>query len=141
MARIEWIEHRLQNWARWRLSQGRGALGYAAVNLADADAGRDGYIEASIPISDVEASETDQALQRLNPPGLALTVVEVYTGRGGIKDKARRLCCAEVTIYARIDQAHRQLAELLNERRRVRDAERARVEKLQAGVRPGSFTQ
>ncbi len=141
MARIEWIEHRLLNWARWKLCQGSGVMGYAAVNLADADAGRDGYIEASIPVSEVEASETDQALQRLNPPGLAKTVAEFYTGRGGIKDKARRLCCAEATIYARVDQAHRQLAELLNERRRLRDAERQRVEKLQAGVRPGSFTQ
>lgn len=131
MARIEWIEHRLQNWARWKLAAGGGALGYASVSMAEANADRDGYVEAAIPISDVEASETDEAIQRLNPPGLRLTIVEVYTGRGGIKDKARRLCCGEATVHARVDQAHRQIAEHLNDRKRRRDAERARVEALQ----------
>lgn len=135
MARIEWIEHRLQNWARWKLCQGAGALGYASVNLADADAGRDGYAEARVPVSDVEAAETEQAIQHLNPPGLALTVREVYLGRGGIKDKARRLCCAEATVHARVDQAHRQMQAWLADRQRQRDAERRRVERLQPHVR------
>lgn len=137
VARIEWVEHRLQNWARWTLAAGSGGLGYARVDLADADAGRDGYVEARIPISDVEAAETDQAIGRLTPPGLALTVREVYVGPGGIKDKARRLCCAEATVHARIGQAHLQLARDLAERQRVREAERRRVELLQQGVRPG----
>lgn len=136
MARIEWVESRLLNWARWKLDPGDGALGYARPNVAGINAGRDGYIEASIPISDVEASETEQAVQRLNPPGLVMTVFEVYCGAGGIKDKARRLCCAEATVHARIDQAHRQLATHLAERQRQREAERARVERVQASVRP-----
>ena len=131
MARIEWIEHRLLNWARWKMAAGSGALGFAAVSMSEANADRDGYIEAAIPISDVEAGETDAAVRRLNPPGLHLTVVEVYTGRGGIKDKAKRLCCAEATVHARIDQAHRQIAAQLNERRRRADDERARVQALQ----------
>jgi len=43
MARIDWVETRLQNWARWRLARGGdGQLGYAAVSLADADGGRSG---------------------------------------------------------------------------------------------------
>ena len=33
MARIDWIEQRLQNWVRWKLALGGGALGYASVNL------------------------------------------------------------------------------------------------------------
>lgn len=136
MARIEWIEQRLQNWARWKLARGGGALGYAQVNLADADAGRDGYIEARIPTSDVEAAETDQAVARLNPPGLALTVREVYVGAGGIKDKARRLTCGVATVYARVEQAHRQLASDLSDKARRREVERERVEALQAGTRP-----
>lgn len=113
------------------MAAGSGALGFAAVSMSEANADRDGYIEAAIPISDVEAGETDAAVRRLNPPGLHLTVVEVYTGRGGIKDKAKRLCCAEATVHARIDQAHRQIAAQLNERRRRADDERARVQALQ----------
>lgn len=138
MARIDWIELRLQNWARWVLMRGGGKLGFAAVDLgADADAGRDGYIGAAIPISDVEASETDDAVRRLYPGGLALTVVEHYTGRGGIKDKLTRLCCAEPTYHRRIDQAHQQLATHFLAAQDRQRAARERVEALQASVRPG----
>lgn len=137
MARIEWVEQRLQNWARWRLCEGAGVLGYAAVNYADAvNGGRRGYVEAAIPISDVDASETDQAIRRLHPPGLALTVEEVYVGQGGIRDKALRLCCTEGTVHARIDQAHRQLATDLAAAQARRRAERERVEALQRRNRP-----
>lgn len=141
MPRIDWVEQRLQNWARWVLMQGSGALGFARVNLEDADMPREPWAEAPIPTNDVEASDTEEAVRKLNPPGLALTVREFYLGRGGIKDKCRRLCCGESTVYARIDQAHRQLADLLLADQQRRKSERARVEALQASVRPrGSFT-
>ena len=137
MARIEWIEHRLDNWARWKLCRGGGVLGYAGVDLTEANAGRGGYVETRVPISEVDAAEMDQAVQALTPTDLALTVIEVYTGRGGLKDKARRLGCAEATVHARIDHAHRQLEARLAEAQRQRQAERQRVEGLQAGLRPG----
>jgi hypothetical protein len=136
VARIEWIEQRLQNWARWTLNRGGGALGFAAVDLADSDAGRDGYAEAAIPTSDVEAAETDDAIARLYPGGLALAVREFYVGRGGVKDKALRLCIGESTLYARVDQAHRQLAEHFLAQQDRQRAERARVEAMQTSVRP-----
>ena len=132
MAKIEWIEQRLQNWARWRLrAGGEGPLGYASVELGGgANMGRSGYVEAAIPIGDVEAAETDSAIARLYPGGLRLTVIEVYTGRGGMKDKAKRLACGESTIHARIDQAHKQLAEhFMAQNDRFRN-ERYRLEAL-----------
>lgn len=141
MARDEWMEQRLQNWARWKLMAGSGVLGYAAVNLAQADAGRDGYVEARVPINEVDASETDRAVQQLHPPVLRLTVVAYYTRRGGMKDVTRQLACAEATVHARISQAHSQLATYLGEARRRADAERQRVELLQQRIRPGTFTQ
>lgn len=140
MARIEWVEHRLLNWARWKLCRGSGMLGFAKVNYAEASSGRDGYVDARIPISDVDADETDQCIGQLNPPVLAETVSRFYLDPGGIKDKARRLCCAEATVYARVDQAHRQLGTLLAERQRRREAERQRIEAVQQSVRPGSIT-
>lgn len=136
MARIDWIEQRLQNWARWKLMQGGGVLGYAAVDLQGVGSTAEPWAAAAIPVSDVEAGETDEAVQRLSPGGLALTVIEHYTGRGGIKDKLARLCCAERTYHTRIDQAHRQLADHFNARQERQRAERARVEALQRGVRP-----
>jgi hypothetical protein len=141
MARIDWIEQRLQNWARWKLARGGdGELGYAQVDLHAADAGRSGYVTATIPISDVEASDTDEAVARLYPGGLRLTVLEVYVGRGGIKDKAKRLACSEATIHARIDHAHRQLADHFLAQADKRRRERERVEATIAAGRPGGFT-
>lgn len=133
MARIEWIELRLLNWARWKVSRGAGDIGFSRAGL---EAGGDRYRQAIIPISDVEASDTDAAIDRLSPPGLRLTVFEVYVGPGGIRDKAKRLCCSEPTVHARIDQAHRQLAIDLAEKQRQAAAERARVEHLQQSTKP-----
>lgn len=136
MARSESIEARLRNWARWQLGTNAGRLGYAAVRLGSPSAGRDGYAEAAVPISDVEAKETDLAVRALKPPGLVLTVHEVYCKSGGMQDHASALCCSVPTVYARIEQAHRQIEAWLGERQRERAAERARVEALQASVRP-----
>ncbi len=136
MARIDWIEQRLQVWARWVLTRGGGGvLGYAGVNLADSDAGRSGYASAAVPLLEAEAADTDAAVQQLTPTGLRLTVAEYYAGRGGIADKAARLCCAEATVYARLDQAHRQLAAHFVALSARRKEERARVEALQQQAR------
>jgi hypothetical protein len=135
MARIEWVEQRLQNWSRWVATRGSGMMGYASVNLADADAGRDGYASAAIPVSDVEASETHEAVERL-PSELKATTCEVYLGAGGIKDKLKRLYCSEATLHRRIEQAHRLLADHFTAQEDRRRAERARVEALQQAIRP-----
>lgn len=140
MARIDWIEERLQNWARWRVARGGdGVLGYAQVNLMDSDAGRSGYVTAAVPIAEAEAAVTDAAVQRLAPRGLVLTVFEVYCGRDGVEDKARRLSCSVATVYRRVEQAHEQLREhFLAREAKARD-ERARVESAQFDARQESF--
>jgi hypothetical protein len=142
MPRLEWIEFRLNNWARWRLTRGGGVLGYAAVNMADPTPGvREPYAAVAIPTNDVEASETQDAIQKLTTPELKRAVEEFYLGKGGIRDKARRLCCGESTVYARVEQAHHQLATLLTEKQTKARDERARVELQQHLARPrGSFT-
>lgn len=138
MARVEWIEHRLLNWARWRLSQGSGPLGYASVNLeaAQTPTVRDPYAAAPVPTNAIEASETDAAVQRLEPIDIRRAVVQFYTGRGGIKDHARMLSCAESTVYARVEQAHHQLVAQFSAAHSRRLDERRRVHNLQASARP-----
>lgn len=131
MARIDWIEHRLLNWARWRARSGRGALGYARVQLGvQAVVTRDPYADAPIPINDIEAGATDDAVQRL-PSELKATVIEHYTGPGGELDHLRVLCCAKATMYARIERAHRLLADHFTAQKDRAAAERQRVEALQ----------
>lgn len=136
MPRIEWVEERLQNWARWKIARTGGDMGYGSRDLGAANGGRSGYASATIPIMETEASATDDAVNRLVPAGTVLTVHEYYVGPGGHQDKALRLGISVAAMYARIDKAHQQLAELFiaqrEERERLR-IERERVEALQRG--------
>lgn len=139
MARVDWIERRLLNWARWKLNSGSGPLGYAGVDLSNPTPEvRDPYTEAPIPTLGVEASETDDAVQRL-PSELKATVLEYYTGKGGLNDHLRRLVCAKATMYARLERADRLLAEHFNARDDKARSERKRLEALQATARPGAI--
>lgn len=140
MARIEAIEQRLVNWARWKLSRGsQGSLGYAAVDLtklADMDTGRGSlYASAAVPISAVEAAETDDGVQRL-PSELRRTVEVNYLHPGTQAERARLLCCAEGTIKDRIGRAHRLLSQHFEAVEARRRAERERVEALREANRP-----
>jgi DNA-directed RNA polymerase specialized sigma24 family protein len=135
VARIEWVEERLQNWARWSLMHGSGVLGFAGVNLEAAGMPREPYAEAPIPVSDIDASEVDEAVGRL-PSELKATVVTHYLGKGGIRDKLKLLCCTEGTLHRRIGQAHRLLADHFLAQQDKQKQERARVEALQASIRP-----
>lgn len=136
MARIDWVEERLQVWARWKIARGSGHMGFASVDLGGSNGGRSGYVTAAIPLLDVEAAETDEAVQQLHPGGLRLTVHEYYCGPGGIDDKLKRLCCAKATLMRRIEQAHEQMAVHFRQVRERREAERRRVEALQRGSFP-----
>lgn len=135
--KIDWIDDRLQNWARWKLASGAmptPRLGEAAAMV------RDPYAEKPIPISDCEASDTDDAVMRL-PGELRITVIEYYVGRGGLREKLARLCCEKATLFARIERAHRLLADHFLARQARAKAERERVRRL-SGIAPsaGGFT-
>ncbi len=134
MARIEWVEARLQIWARWRLAAGGGGsgrLGYARVAWGASNGGRSGYVTAAVPLMEAEAAQTDAAIQQLQPKVLAETLAVVYCNPGAVADHAATLRCAISTVYARVDEAHRKLCELLVQRQRAAADERARVEGLQ----------
>lgn len=132
MARLDDIERRLLNWARWRASQGSGGpLGYAAIRLGGEGVGqREAYREARIPISECEATETEDAVMGL-PAELRATVIVVYTGSGSQANHLAELAIGLTTLKARVGQAHRWLAGYFAERQRQAEAERARVERLQ----------
>lgn len=138
MARIDWIEQRLQNWARWKLTRGGGVQGYAGVNFAalgGANAGRDGYVESVVPINELEAGATDTAIDTL-APDLQRAVRAWYLRREGKVQAAAEAGCAVSTMFARIDLAHMKLAQHFSDQARRASDERARVESLQTAVRP-----
>jgi hypothetical protein len=134
MARIEDIERRLLNWARWKLGATRSGLGYAAVRWNGALVGSRNR-ESVIPTIDCEAEETDRAVQALESR-LRATVEVVYLHDRGLRAQARRLCCSEPTVKARVWQAHRALSQWLAERASVARAEHERVQHLQVAAWP-----
>lgn len=134
MARNEEMERRLLNWARWRLTQGGGPLGYAAVNLETAETGvRTPYEDVPVPTSGIEASETEDSVRRL-PSELKRTVEVHYLDGGNERRRLAKLCIGKSTLHARIERAHRLLAEHFAARSDRAKAERARVERLQVSV-------
>lgn len=119
MARIEWVKQRLDNWARWKEREQRHGLGFysqSAFLRVAVDSG--GYREASIPVDDVEARQTDDAVQSLlaDHGHLHRTLVLIYLEDSGIKAAALRLVCAESTVKARLDQADHLVAAFLRMR-------------------------
>lgn len=138
-ARIDDIERRLLNWARWRLGGTAGGLGFASVNLEAALSARDDSRQSVVPTSDAEAVDTDAAVLALDS-ALRRTVEVVYLSGGGMAGKARKLACSEATVYSRVGQAHWQIAAWLADLATRRRAERERVERTMRAARPGGFT-
>jgi hypothetical protein len=82
-------------------------------------------------------------VQRLEHIEIKRAVVQFYLGRGGIKDHAKALCCAESTVYSRVERAHQLLSTYFRERHDARMTEQRRVRALLEANkvgRPGSFT-
>jgi hypothetical protein len=129
MARIEDIERRLQNWARWKHGAVHSGLGYASMRWTAAPITR-GLRESIIPTIDCEAEETDRAVQALEPRLRATVEVEYLQGCS-LRKKAQQLACSEPAVKARIWQAHRQLSHWLADKAQQARVERDRVQQLQ----------
>lgn len=117
MARIEWVKHRLENWALWKDREGRGGLGYATQSVLLSEPGG-GYRESIVPIDDIDASLTNTAVESLRPTRshLYMTLQHIYVQGIGIKETCRRMARAESTIFANLDQADKALSEWFGER-------------------------
>lgn len=125
MARIEWVKQRLDNWARWKEREQRHGLGFytqsACLRMA-VDSG--GYRDLSIPVDDVEARATDEAVQGLlgEYAHLHRTLVLIYLEDTGIRMAAQRLACAESTVKARLEQADLHIATFLRLKAQAKEA-------------------
>lgn len=112
MARDPKIEERLQRWAQ-AVTVGDGA-GYPAMSMLHPQwqppaPGQTPTLKVA-PASD--ARETHRAIERLSQR-LRNTIVVHYVFKGTLAEQASRLECAEATVHARIEEAHRRLAVVL----------------------------
>lgn len=116
MAMIEWVDRRLNNWARWKVSGGRsaGGLGFASLNWGSLGGASGAPGEAVIPTWSVEASETDSQVVLL-PGELKRTVELYYLETESRAQLSVRLCCSVSTVDARLTRAHKMLSDAFNE--------------------------
>ena len=131
MARIEWVKDRLVVWGGWKARREDSGLGFPSVNiLLSMGGGTGGYRETVVPINEIEAAETDRAVEslRLVKSHLYLTLQLIYVRNTGIRLAAQRLQRAESTVKAQLDQADAELSVWFYERRIERER------------RAGSFT-
>src|ERR1035437_10272406 len=119
MALIEWVKHRLENWALWKERESKGGLGFASQSsFLNEAATSDRYRESRIPVDEVDASLTNTAVESLRPtrPHLYMTLQHIYIQGIGIKETARRMTRAVATISANLDQADHALSGWFGER-------------------------
>lgn len=118
--RIEWIEQRLENWALWMARGEGGGLGFAkACIFADGPSARGVAVEAVIPVNELEASETNTAVEslKLGHGHLYQTLYLFYVRGLGVKGTAERMRRAVSTIHAQLGQADLLLVAWFNDRR------------------------
>lgn len=129
MAKIEEVERRLLNWARWKHGAGSGGLGFSRSSW-DTEPSGTRYREATIPTVDCEASQTDAAVNALEDR-LKKTVIQVYLTNASPAIDARELGCGESAVRYRVAEAHRRIANWFTDLQQRQAEERRRVELLQ----------
>lgn len=119
MARIQWIKHRLENWALWKERESRGGLGfYTSSSFTWEVVDTSGYRELLATVDDNDAALTNQAVEslRMTKSHLYVTLQHIYPKNKGIKETARIMGRAESTIKANLEQADHAIRSWFAER-------------------------
>lgn len=111
MAKIEWVDQRLDVWAKWVVN-GRSLVSGAGCHPMWRDMPPDPAqtYEARVPINEEECWRTEQAVQAL-PVELAQTVAAYYLH--GTYFAQDRLSISRAVLSQRLDRSHRLLAQSL----------------------------
>lgn len=123
MARIEWVKQRLENWSRWYLQRESGGLGYPSQTAFARLAAHGSRAENVIPIDNIEASITDDAVQSMQftHPHLHVTLRAFYIDGVGVNETARRVQRARSTVLGHLALADQVLSAWFNARARQRE--------------------
>ncbi len=123
MAKIDWVERRLQNWGRWSQERVSNGLGYPRSSTIARAAGAPQHAEDRnvIPVNGLDAWETEQAVRALRYTDGALhaLVVLVYVQTRSTTDIGAALGIGARRVYQRLEDAHRELAKWFAERRNL----------------------
>jgi DNA-directed RNA polymerase specialized sigma24 family protein len=112
MARLDWVEARLQRWAE-ACTVGDGS-GYATLSVLHPNWSPPGGGQ-SPTMKVARASDVVDTMRAVDQLSLKLhqAVVVHYCKRGSIERQCDELDCSKTTLFARIEAAHVSLAALL----------------------------
>lgn len=121
MARIEYMAHRLRNWAYYKASESSGGFGHSPVSAMMServDESRNTNIIGSVEAGD--ALTVDAAVEAMKAPlpTLYKTVHVYYLEGSGDANRAAACGCSVSTMHARLGQADRWLLDWLDARRK-----------------------
>lgn len=124
MACIEWVRHRLENWARWCQQQDSNGLGYPTQAAFVRLGGRSGRSEATIPTDNIAANETDQAVKSLQGVQSHLYLVLTLHYAQGLPRHlvAKRMARSERTIRQNLEDADYALARWFEDRKHAQQS-------------------
>ncbi len=141
MARIEWVERKLDNWARWSAERASRGLGYPRCSAfaRAAAAPRHAENRNSIPVDGIEAAQTERAVQALRFVKGSLHAVVIFHylhDISGVELGQRMGGIGARRAYQLVEEAHVELAKRFALQRQrpsgtaIRDAlQRAKDEK------------
>lgn len=130
MARIEWVKAKLDNWSRWVVQRETGGSGYPKQSPFARAGGVSASTESMIPVDDIDASRTHDAVEglRLLHSPLWLAIQCHYVGDPQAPARRRRpLSTSEIAdrmvltrraVQWRLEEADAKLAEVMNRRQR-----------------------
>jgi DNA-directed RNA polymerase specialized sigma24 family protein len=119
MARIEWVRHELENWARWAAEKGGGALGYPRQTaFARMVARGSAWDSGQVPTSSLRAELTDRAVKSLQLTRSHLyEVLTLHYAQGyEIHRVALKMCRAPSTVKRNLDDADHAIAAWFQDR-------------------------
>jgi hypothetical protein len=113
----DWVQERLDNWARWATERATKGLGFAKTNALARIGKTPAGVDNVIPVDDLDAQRTDGAVQQLRAgsPHLWLTLMCRYIGNPHAPSNRRRpmsqveigslLNCTDRTVRNRLADA------------------------------------
>lgn len=127
MARIEWVRHRLEEWARWSQQSESGALGFPTSSPFARMGPSTGLRESNVPTNALSASETNEAVQSLQLTQSHLYLAVSLTYAKGLPRHlvAKKMGRAESTISRNLEDADRVLARWFEDRQQAKQKRKA----------------
>lgn len=115
MAKIDWVEARLQRWADV-VTSGRDGSGFPSINVLSREwmpptPGTTPTLKVAASVSDIKATHHAIGLLSLR---MRNTMVVHYCLKLPVAEQAERLECAERTVLGRVEAAHRLLSKTLS---------------------------